>query len=75
MKASTKRVVRQMIPAERRAVLRHGKHRRKRAHSYREWLPASGEELRDFPIFFHCITPFPDVLEGEMLTDIYLPLQ
>jgi AraC family transcriptional regulator len=42
---------------------------------FNEWLPASGEQLRDFPIFFHYVNVGPDVLEQEMLTDIYLPLR
>lgn len=72
-------VVRQVIPAGRCAVLRHVGPDRNIGESvrmlYREWLPASGEELRDFPIFFHRIKLFPDVPESEMLTDVYLPLQ
>ncbi|PLX37540.1 MAG: AraC family transcriptional regulator [Hyphomicrobiales bacterium] len=42
---------------------------------YREWLPASGEELRDFPIFCERKTLFPDVSEGETITDLFLPLR
>lgn len=42
---------------------------------YGEWLPASGEELRDFPCFFHYINRFPEVAEHELITDIYLPLK
>jgi AraC family transcriptional regulator len=42
---------------------------------YREWLPESGEELRDFPIFFHYIKRIPAVPEHEQITDIYLPLR
>jgi AraC family transcriptional regulator len=42
---------------------------------YRNWLPESGEELRDFPVFFHYLKRIPDVLEHEQLTDIYLPLK
>lgn len=42
---------------------------------YSDWLPESGEELRDFPCFFHYITRFPDVPESEAVTDIYLPLK
>jgi AraC family transcriptional regulator len=40
-----------------------------------EWLPASGESLRDVPLFFHYVNVGPDVAEHEMITDIYLPLQ
>ncbi len=42
---------------------------------YKEWLPESGEELRDFPCFFHYVTKLPDVQEHEIITDIYLPLK
>lgn len=42
---------------------------------YRDWLPDSGEELRDFPVFFHYIERVPQVPEHEQVTDIYLPLQ
>jgi AraC family transcriptional regulator len=41
---------------------------------YTEWLPASGEQLRDFPPFFHYVNVGPDVAEHEMLTDVYLPI-
>lgn len=42
---------------------------------YAEWLPRSGEELRDFPIFAERVRFFPDVPENEAITDIYLPLK
>ena len=42
---------------------------------YRDWLPESGEELRDFPLFFHYLKRIPDVPEHEQITDIYLPLK
>lgn len=42
---------------------------------YRDWLPASGETLRDFPLFVERVSFFPDVAEHEAITDIYLPLQ
>lgn len=41
---------------------------------YRDWLPDSGEELRDFPLFFHYINLMPDTPEHELITDVYLPL-
>lgn len=41
---------------------------------YREWLPESGEELRDFPLFFHYIKRVPETPEHEQVTDVYLPL-
>jgi AraC family transcriptional regulator len=42
---------------------------------FNEWLPDSGEQLREFPIFFHYVNVGPDVREQDMLTDIYLPLR
>ncbi|MBD0319148.1 MAG: AraC family transcriptional regulator [Gemmatimonadetes bacterium] len=42
---------------------------------YRDWLPASGEEPRDFPLFCQRTTFFPDVPEHAAITDLYLPLK
>ncbi|RYG73415.1 helix-turn-helix domain-containing protein [bacterium] len=42
---------------------------------YSDWLPNSGEELRDFPVFVQRVSFFPDVLEHEAITDIFLPLR
>jgi AraC family transcriptional regulator len=42
---------------------------------YATWLPSSGEELRDFPLFLQRVKFFPDVADGEAITDIYLPLR
>lgn len=42
---------------------------------YASWLPQSGEQLRDFPCFFHYIERMPDVAEHEQVTDVYLPLR
>ena len=42
---------------------------------YAEWLPASGEQPRDFPVFFDYISRMPSVPEHEQVTDIYLPLR
>lgn len=41
---------------------------------YREWLPASGEALRDFPLFCERCNFGPGMPENEMVTDLYLPL-
>lgn len=41
---------------------------------YREWLPASGEALRDFPLFCERSNFGPGIPEAEMVTDLYLPL-
>lgn len=72
-------VVTRMIEAGRCATVRHiGSTDRigDSAHYlYREWLPESGEELRDFPLFFHYIKRIPETPEHEQVTDIYLPLR
>lgn len=41
---------------------------------YAQWLPGSGCEVRDFPLFLQRVSFFPEVSEAEMITDIYLPL-
>ena len=41
---------------------------------YTQWLPASGYQVRDFPLFFERVRFFPEVPEAEMITDIYLPI-
>lgn len=72
-------VVADEIPAGRCAVVRHlGSHDMmddKIRYLYNEWLPASGEELRDFPCFFHYLNLIPEVEEHQLITDIYLPIK
>jgi len=67
------------IPAGRAAVLRHtGSDDTLEAtlmYLYSKWLPESGEEPRDFPLYFQRITFFPDVPENEAATDIFLPIR
>ena len=67
-----------VLPAGRCAVLRHvgsdATLRAAMAYLYSEWLPASGEELRDFPPFLERVTFYPEVPEHEAITDIHLPL-
>lgn len=67
------------IPAGRCAVIRHHGSTEDMSDSiralYADWLPDSGEELRDFPIFFHFRDMIPFVEEHEQQTDIYLPLK
>lgn len=41
---------------------------------YRQWLPTSGEEPRDFPPFVQRVTFAPLVAEQDAVTDIFLPL-
>ncbi len=68
-----------MIPGGRCAVVRHvGSHDRlgeSTDYLYRQWLPESSEELRDFPLFFHYLNLMPETTESDLLTDIYLPLK
>jgi AraC family transcriptional regulator len=72
-------VINKQIPAGRCAVVRHHGSTDRVGDSawylYRDWLPESGEELRDFPLFFHYLKRVPDVAEHEQVTDIYLPLK
>ena len=41
---------------------------------YRDWLPESGEELRDQPLFFHYLSVYPETPLEQWQTDIYIPL-
>ena len=41
---------------------------------FRDWLPASGEELRDQPLFFHYLSVHPETAPEQWQTDIYIPL-
>lgn len=45
------------------------------SYLYRDWLPQSGEQLADFPIFVQRKTFFPEVAAHLAENDIYLPLQ
>lgn len=42
---------------------------------YRDWLPASGEELRDFPLYCQRLSFFPEVAEHEAVAELFLPLK
>ena len=43
---------------------------------YRDWLPASGEEVRDFPIYSkRWLSFFPDVPVHEVVAELFLPLK
>jgi AraC family transcriptional regulator len=71
-------VINKTIPGGRCAVARHLGSRENvtaAAYLYDVWLPASGEALRDFPMFFHYVNVGPHVSEREMITDVYLPLR
>jgi AraC family transcriptional regulator len=68
-----------LIPGGRCAVLRvigHSDDLRPAAEFlYGDWLPASGEDLRDMPLYAQRVRFFPDVPEHEAITDIFLPLR
>jgi AraC family transcriptional regulator len=43
---------------------------------YREWLPASGEEARDFPLYCRRrLSPIPEVSALEPVVELFLPLK
>lgn len=68
-----------LIPGGRCAVLRFsGPSERLRTAAvflYGDWLPRSGETLRDFPLFLRRVTFYPDVPEQEAVSLLHLPLQ
>lgn len=72
-------IVTKAIPGGRCAVVRHQGSPDHVAgsvyHLYRNWLPHSGEELRDFPVYFHYLNLKTDTPEHELLTDVHLPLK
>lgn len=72
-------VITKTIPAGRCAVVRHLGPHSSIAQTiyplYRDWLPQSGEELRDFPLYFHYLNLVFDTPECDLITDIYLPLR
>jgi len=72
-------IVGKTIPGGKCAVLRHIGDDANLGESitylYSKWLPLSGEELRDFPLFLQRVQFFPNVPEHEAITDIFLPLQ
>lgn len=42
---------------------------------YRDWLPISGEEARDFPLYCQRLSFFPEVPEHEAVAELFLPLK
>jgi AraC family transcriptional regulator len=44
-------------------------------HLYSDWLPNSGEEPRDFPLFAQRVKFYPDVPETQAITDVFLPIE
>lgn len=69
-----------VIPGGRCAVLRvvHDTHNLEPAARflYGDWLPASGEETRDFPIYCRRhLNFFPDAAVQDVVVELFLPLQ
>jgi AraC family transcriptional regulator len=69
-----------VIPGGRCAVLRviHNTNNLEPAalYLYRDWLPASGEEARDFPIYCQRhFSFFPNVPVPEVIAELFLPLK
>ncbi|MDY6984321.1 MAG: GyrI-like domain-containing protein, partial [Pseudomonadota bacterium] len=42
---------------------------------FREWLPGSGEQLRDFPLYCHFVTADAGMPENKKAVDVYVPLR
>jgi len=71
-------VITKIIPAGRCAVIRHLGSREwmpEVEYLIYQWLPESGEQLGNFPVYFHYVNVGPDVRDPDMITDIYLPLK
>lgn len=72
-------VIERVIPGGRCVVVRHVGSTDHIGESiypiYRDWLPTSGEELRDQPLFFDYLSIFPETPQDQWQTDIYVPLQ
>ena len=68
-----------VIPGGRCVVVRHARspdHIGETIYPiYRDWLPASGEELRDQPLLFHYLSVYPETPQDQWQTDVYVPLQ
>jgi AraC family transcriptional regulator len=79
IEANAQGVVAGMIPGGRCAVLRvigsSENLERPALLLYRDWLPSSGREARDFPLFCQRISFYPDVPEHETITDLLLPIE
>lgn len=67
------------IPGGRCAVLRvignTGNLELPALYLYREWLPASGEKARDFPLYCQRLSFFPDMAEHQTIAELFLPLR
>ncbi|NTU58813.1 MAG: DNA gyrase inhibitor [Chlorobiaceae bacterium] len=71
-------IVTGIIPSGRCAVLRHLGTDESLGESIQqlctEWLPLSGEQRREFPVFLQRVHFSPEAGETESVTDIYLPI-
>jgi AraC family transcriptional regulator len=75
---NTHGVINKVIPGGRCAMIRYQgsrEHIPAADYLYSQWFPQSGEELREFPIFFHYVNVGPDLKDSEMITDLYLPIK
>lgn len=72
-------IITKQIPGGRCAVVRHlGSHDllgESVYYLYRDWLPKSGEELRDFPVYFQYLNSKFTTPEHDLVTDVHLPLK
>jgi AraC family transcriptional regulator len=79
IKANGERIEAGIIPGGRCAVLRvvgnTDNLEPAALYLYRDWLSASGEEARDFPLYCQRLTFFPEVAEHEAVADLFLPLK
>ncbi len=77
--ANPQGVILKSLPGGRCAVVRHvGSYDRISEsvyYLYRQWLPQSGEELRDFPVYFRYLQLDEELPEHAQQTDILLPLK
>lgn len=69
-----------LIPGGRCAVLRYPGNTNNlepAAHYlYRDWLPTSGEEVRDFPIYCQRrLALIPEMEANEVVVELFLPLK
>jgi AraC family transcriptional regulator len=69
-----------VIPGGRCAVLRYPGNTNNlepaALYLYRDWLPDSGEEARDFPIYCRLrLAPIPEVPAHEAVVELFLPLK
>ncbi|MGV8927703.1 MAG: AraC family transcriptional regulator [Ewingella sp.] len=72
-------VISKTLPGGRCAVVRHVGSYDHISESvyylYRQWLPQSGEELRDFPVYFRYLRLNEELPEHAQQADILLPLK